>query len=121
MAANKGLLWLRLGEQRPGVPRPGVQESESVGWGQRGFREARPGEERRLPPALPPVGLGAESSGDAETPGVDQGGGRNSGRGRNPTVAEYWGGWGQRAAPRALSEGVSAGTLSLCAQSEAAE
>lgn len=103
MAANKGLLWLRLGEQRPGVPRPGVQrpgvprpgvprpgvqESESAGWGQRGFREALPGEERRLPPALPPVGLGAESSGDAETPGVDQGGGRNSGRGRNPTVAE---------------------------------
>lgn len=37
-------------------------------------------------------------------------------------MAESWrGGWGQLAAPQALSEGVSAGTLSLCAQSEAAK
>lgn len=68
------------------------------GLGRRGFWEPRPGEERRLPQALLPVGLGTVSSGDAETPGVGLWSGprrrKNNGRGRNPTMAELWQGAG---------------------------
>ena len=98
--------------QRPGVQRPGVQRCAEAGraeagragkgergLGRRGFCAARPGEERRRPPALLPVGLGAVSSGDAETPGVGLWGGPRRGKeqweGRNPAVAESSGGWGR--------------------------
>lgn len=71
--------------QRPGAQRPGVQERESVGWG--GAASVRPARERREGAHRPcclwalvqcPLGM-RRRLGSAS--GVDQGGGRNSGRG----------------------------------------